>query len=71
VLVTKTTMRRIVNLCFVALAVCAVAYGLILKYSKETNFGGELSTTEQDITETSSASTRIAPQQEVLSIPQD
>lgn len=64
-------MRRIVNLCFVALAVCVLVYGLILKYSKETNYGGELSTTQQDVTETSEASTRIEPLPEVVTIPQD
>lgn len=63
-------MRRIVNLCFVALAVCVLVYGLILKYAKETNYGSELSTIEQDLTETSEASTRIL-QKEDISIPQD
>jgi peptidoglycan/LPS O-acetylase OafA/YrhL len=63
-------MRRIVNLCFVALAVCAVVYGLLLKYNKPTNFGGEMSKSETKVTETSSASTRISPIED-LSIPQD
>jgi predicted DNA repair protein MutK len=63
-------MRRIVNLCFVALAVCAVVYGLVLKYSKPTDFGGEMSKSEIKVNETSAASTRVSSLED-LSIPQD
>uniref|UniRef100_UPI0040489E72 hypothetical protein n=1 Tax=Roseivirga sp. TaxID=1964215 RepID=UPI0040489E72 len=63
-------MRKIVNLCFVALAILAVGYGLVLKYSKKSNFAQELSKSNTEVKEIAPPASRILPQDE-LSIPQD
>jgi hypothetical protein len=42
-------MRRIINVCFVALAVCAVVYGLVIKYYQPTVVEASFSSSENEI----------------------
>ncbi|PIQ48083.1 MAG: hypothetical protein COW03_11830 [Cytophagales bacterium CG12_big_fil_rev_8_21_14_0_65_40_12] len=68
--ITKSTMRKIVNLCFVALAIFAVGYGLVLKYSKKSDLGQELSKSNTEVKEIAPSASRTLYQDD-LAIPQD